>query len=233
MKLVGGKKKKESLEELQQRTGSVISRLKRRYPEARCALSHESPHELLIATILSAQCTDERVNIVTKDLFRKYRCVEDFASANQHELEQDIRTTGFFRAKAKNIVNCCKALVEKHGRKVPSTMEELTQLAGVGRKTANVILCTAFGISDGIVVDTHVRRLSQRLGFSGQDNPEKIERDLMQIIPRKDWIDISHLLIWHGRKICNARKPNCHECPVKGLCPSAGMFMLETNLAKV
>lgn len=232
MNSAGGKGKRESFEEVKRRTRIVISRLKREYPEARCALSHESPHELLISTILSAQCTDERVNLVTKELFEKYRSAKDFATANQHELERDIRATGFFRAKAKNIINCCKALVEKRGGKVPNTMEELIQLAGVGRKTANVVLGTAFGIADGIVVDTHVRRLSQRLGFSDHENPEKIEQDLMQIIPKKDWIDIGHLLIWHGRKICNARKPRCSECPVKELCPSAVMFLLKVNLAK-
>ncbi len=209
---------------LQQRAAKIVALLKRAYPEAKVALEHRSHLELLIATILSAQCTDVRVNIVTKDLFKKYRSASDFANANLHELEQAIRSTGFYRMKAKNIMNCCKALVERHHGKVPDSMEELTQLAGVGRKTANVVLNNAFGIVEGVVVDTHVSRLSQRLGLTKQTTPEKIELDLMNIFPKKAWMYIDQLLIWHGRKTCIARKPKCTKCPVSALCPSAKEF---------
>jgi len=216
---------KEQPDTLKRRSRTVVARLKRHYPEATCALEHVNPLELLIATILSAQCTDERVNIVTKTLFQKYRTARDFATVNPRELEADIRSTGFYRAKTRNIINCCSALTERHNGIVPDSMEELIQLAGVGRKTANVVLGTAFGKAEGIVVDTHVMRLSQRLGFSKEDAPEKIEQDMMQIIPKKDWIDVSHLLIFHGRRICQARKPKCAECPVNDLCPSAEKFL--------
>ncbi len=211
--------------DLANRTREIIRRLKRAYPDSRTALDHSVPFELLIATILSAQCTDERVNIVTKDLFKRYRSPRDYAESDIGELEEMIRSTGFFHAKAKNIVGCCRALVECHNGKVPDTMEELIKLPGVGRKTANVVLGNAFGKAVGIVVDTHVKRLSERLGLSRNSDPEKIERDLMQIVPGKDWIIFPHLLIWHGRKICQARKPKCTECPVNALCPSADKFV--------
>jgi endonuclease-3 len=198
--------------------------LNRAYPEAKVALTHDTPLELLIATILSAQCTDERVNIVTQSLFRKYRTARDYASANRNELEQDVRSTGFYRSKANNIIRCCAMLVERYEGNVPGTMEELLQLAGVGRKTANVVLANVFGKAEGIVVDTHVRRLSQRLGFTCESQPEKIEKDLMEILPEKYWIPISNLLIRHGRKVCRARSPKCAECSLNNLCPSASKF---------
>ena len=216
--------KKETLEQLTQRSRAVFARLKQSYPDSKVALLHSSPLELLVSTILSAQCTDERVNTVTPNLFKKYRTAHHFANANPKELEQIIYSTGFYRAKAKNIINCCKMLVEKYEGKIPDTMEELIQLAGVGRKTANVVLSHAFGKTEGIVVDTHVGRLSQRLGFSKQQNAEAIERDLMTIIPKKNWMSIDNLLIWHGRKVCHARKPKCPECTINHLCPSAGRF---------
>lgn len=214
-------KKKESLEEIKARARNIIARLKKIYPEAKTALHHEDPLQLLVATILSAQCTDERVNIVTKDLFKHYHTAKDYANANPNVLEQQIRSTGFYRAKARNIINCCKMLVEQYKGQVPNTLEELTKLQGVGRKTANVVLGAVWNKAEGVVVDTHVRRLSQRLGFTKEENPEKIERNLSEIIPKKDWILISNLLIWHGRKICKARNPKCHECPINDLCPSA------------
>jgi endonuclease-3 len=205
------------------RLGKIITALDRTYPEARCELNHTEPLELLIATILSAQCTDKRVNIVTKELFKKYRSVADYANAPLAKLEQAIKTTGFFRNKAKNIQNCCRKLIERHGGKVPQTMEELTQLDGVGRKTANVVLGNAFGINVGVVVDTHVARLSYRLGLTKQISPEKIERDLMVLVPQKQWALFSHWLIWHGRRRCSARKPDCGHCEIKKLCPQIGV----------
>lgn len=204
-------------------TRQIISRLRRAYPDAECALHHDNPLQLLIATILSAQCTDERVNKVTPALFAKYRTAADFASAPPGELEEMIRSTGFFRNKAKSIRNCCRAIVERHAGKVPDTMAELIQLDGCGRKTASVVLGVAFGKAEGIVVDTHVARLSYRMGLTRQKTPEKIERVLMDVVPRHDWIDFSHLLIWHGRKRCNARKPDCIQCEVKTLCPQIGI----------
>jgi endonuclease-3 len=205
------------------RLKKIIAALDRTYPEARCELSHADPLELLIATILSAQCTDKRVNIVTKELFKKYRSVADYANAPLVKLEQAIKTTGFFRNKAKNIRNCCCKLIEYHGGKVPQTMEELTQLDGVGRKTANVVLGNAFGLNVGVVVDTHVARLSCRLGLTKQKAPEKIERDLMSLVPQKQWALFSHWLIWHGRRRCSARKPDCENCEIKKLCPRIGV----------
>jgi endonuclease-3 len=178
---------------------------------------------LLIATILSAQCTDKRVNLVTTDLFRRYRSAADYAQAPAPELEQAIQSTGFFRNKAKSIQACCRALVEKHGGQVPRTMPELTALAGVGRKTANVVLGNAFGLNEGIVVDTHVTRLAQRLGLTRQTDAEKIEQELMPLIPREDWTLFSHWLIWHGRRRCEARKPDCAGCEVSDLCPRVGV----------
>lgn len=204
-----------------QRTVKIIGLLKKEYPDAHCALDHSNPLELLIATILSAQCTDKRVNIVTADLFRKYRTAEDFVQVSPSELENDIRSTGFFRNKAKSIQGACRIISEKYKGRVPNTLDELLELPGVARKTANVVLGTAFGITSGIVVDTHVSRLSQRLGLSDEKQPEKIENDLMALVPRKDWIIFSHLLIWHGRAVCHARKPLCEECVVEKFCPSS------------
>ncbi|HEV3468797.1 MAG TPA: endonuclease III [Pyrinomonadaceae bacterium] len=205
----------------QKRARRVVGLLRKEYPDARCSLNYTSPLELLVATILSAQCTDERVNQVTPALFRKYRACEDYAAAPAAELEQDIRPTGFFRNKARAIQGACRQLAERHGGRVPDSMEELLELPGVARKTANVVLGNAYGLATGVVVDTHVSRLSARLGLSAQKAPEKIEQDLMRLIPRRDWIDFSHLLIAHGRKVCKARAPLCGECVLSGLCPSA------------
>ena len=204
-----------------QRALKITGLLKREYPDARCSLNHSTPLELLLATILSAQCTDERVNLVTAELFRKYRRAEDYYNVAQTELEQDIRSTGFFRNKAKAIQGACRIIAEKHQGRVPENLDELLLLPGVARKTANVVLGNAFGITSGIVVDTHVARLSQRLALSLEKQPEKIEGDLMAVVPRKDWILFSHLLIAHGRKVCKARTPLCNECVVEKLCPSS------------
>ena len=205
------------------RLEKVVVALDRTYPEAHCELDHQSPLELLIATILSAQCTDKRVNVVTQDLFRHYHSAADYAKAPLAELEQAIKTTGFFRNKARNIKAACAAIVEKHGGQVPQTMEELIQLGGVGRKTANVVLGNAFGINVGVVVDTHVARLSQRLGLTKQKTPEKIEKDLMGLVPQNQWTLFSHWLIWHGRRRCFARKPDCANCEILKLCPCIGV----------
>ena len=202
------------------RTGRIIARLKKAYPDARCSLNHSSPLELLIATILSAQCTDQRVNIVTADLFRKYRSCADYLKVPTSELQNDVRTTGFFRNKTKSIQGMCKILNEQ-GDRVPETMEELLKLPGVARKTANVVLGNAFGIAGGVVVDTHVSRLSQRLGLTKNKHPEKIERDLIELVPKKDWIELPHLLIYHGRQICKARNPLCEKCVIEKYCPSS------------
>jgi len=204
------------------RVKKIISSLRKTYPDAHCELNHSNPVELLVATILSAQCTDKRVNVVTTGLFKKYRSAADYAKANPAELEQDIKTTGFFRNKAKNIQACCRKLVERYGGQVPQSMEELTHLDGVGRKTANVVLGNAFGIQEGIVVDTHVTRLSHRLGLTRQNGPEKIEQELIKFVPRELWTLFSHWLIWHGRRRCAARSPDCPNCEIKKLCPSAG-----------
>ncbi len=201
----------------------VLRRLKADYPEAPCALNHNTPFQLLVATILSAQCTDQRVNIVTKDLFRKYKKPEDFATAPLKDLEKAVQSTGFFRNKAKNIKACSIELVEKHGGKVPRDLEDLVRLAGVGRKTANVVLGTAFGLATGVVVDTHVGRLSRRLGLTSVKDAVKVERDLMQLLPKKEWIQFSHRMIHHGRAICNARKPLCEECSMRKFCPRVGL----------
>jgi endonuclease-3 len=210
------------------RARKIVSRLKKAYPEVRCSLNFSNPLELLVATILSAQCTDERVNLVTAELFRKYRRAEDYTSVAQEELERDIRSTGFFRNKAKAIQGACKLIAEQHGGRVPETMEELLELPGVARKTANVVLGNAFGIASGVVVDTHVSRLTQRLKLTEQEHPEKIERDLCELIPRADWIDFPHLLIAHGRAVCQARTPLCAECVVAELCPT-GKEVLSTE----
>jgi endonuclease III len=196
----------------------ILGILKKTYPDARCELNFSNPLELLVATILSAQCTDVRVNAVTKSLFKKYRKAEDYLKARPSDLEKEIRPTGFFKNKTKSIQGCCKVLVEKHGGKVPTTTEELTALPGVGRKTANVVLGNAYGIP-GITCDTHVIRLSERLGLSKQKDPVKLEFELQKLIPQKDWTKASHILIWHGRRCCYARKPDCPLCPVATLCP--------------
>lgn len=205
------------------RTDKIIVGLDNAYPDAHCELEHENPLQLLVATILSAQCTDKRVNIVTESLFKKYRSAKDFANAGLAELENDVRTTGFYKNKARNIKAACRDIVEKHGGKVPQTMDELIELGGVGRKTANVVLGNAFGINVGVVVDTHVARLSHRLGMTSHSAPEKIETDLMKLVPQKEWTLFSHLLIWHGRRRCFARKPDCANCEVLRLCPRIGV----------
>jgi len=217
---------RETKSQKKERTEQIIKLLKRAHPDAHCALNHSNAFELLVATILSAQCTDERVNIVTADLFRKYRKPEDYLKVPETELQQDIRTTGFFRNKTRNIQGACKVLVEEFKGEVPRTMEELLTLPGVARKTGNVVLGVAYGIAAGIVVDTHVTRLSNRLGLTKQKDAVKIENDLITLVPKKDWIIFSHLLIFHGRRICKARRPLCEECAVERLCPSS---MLKTG----
>jgi endonuclease-3 len=209
------------------RTAEIIRRLKKAYPGAHCALNHSNAFELLIATILSAQCTDQRVNIVTADLFRKYRGPEDYLKVSQFELEKDIHSTGFFRNKAKNIQATCRKIIDDFGGEVPQTMDELLTLPGVARKTANVVLGNAFGVASGVVVDTHVARLSQRLGLTKNENAEKIEKDLIELVPKKHWIMFSHWLIFHGRQICQARKPRCRECVLAEVCPSFELFTSE------
>jgi len=213
--------KREKPEELKKRTHEIIRQLKRSYPEAKCSLNHTNAFELLVATILSAQCTDDRVNIVTADLFRKYRKPDDYLKVSPRELEKDIQSTGFFRNKTKSIQGASKMLIDEYGGEVPQTMDELLELPGVARKTANVVMGNAFHIASGVVVDTHVTRLSHRLGLTKEKDPQKIERDLVEIVPKKDWILFSHLLIAHGRKICKARAPLCEECPVEKWCPSS------------
>ena len=208
---------------LSPRCRTILHRLRAAYPDVHCALRHENPLQLLIATILSAQCTDARVNLVTPALFKRYREAADFAAAAPAELESLIRSTGFFRNKARSIRNCCQSIAEKHGGKVPDTLNQLVSLDGIGRKTANVVLGVAYGKTEGIVVDTHVMRLSRRLELTRQTTPEKIEQALMKVVPRKDWIDFSHLLIWHGRKRCNARRPDCIHCEIADLCPRIGV----------
>ncbi len=210
----------ESPDEKQKRVRTVISRLRKAYPDAHCSLKYSNPLQLLAATILSAQCTDERVNQVTETLFRKYRTAEDFANADPAELEQDIHSTGFFRNKAKSLRGMGRKLVEAHGGEVPRTMEELLTLPGVARKTANVVLGNAFGKAPGVVVDTHVTRLSARLGFSTAPTAEKIERDLMEIVPKKNYVMFPHWMIFHGRAVCKARSPQCSSCVVADVCPS-------------
>jgi endonuclease-3 len=205
----------------QQRIDSILQCLAAAYPDATCALDHRSPFELLVATILSAQCTDERVNMVTPALFAKYRRPEEYLSAPVEELERDIHSTGFFRNKAKSIRGAARLLVEQFGGEMPRTMEEMLTLPGVARKTANVVLGTAFGLAEGIAVDTHVRRLSGRLGLTRHDDPVKIERDLMALVPRDAWIHVSHRLILHGRQVCHARRPHCARCSLTDLCPAA------------
>jgi endonuclease-3 len=207
-----------------ERTGrarKILARLKREYPDATCALHHQNALELVVATILSAQCTDARVNMVTPHLFAKYRTAADYAAADPRVLEKEIQSTGFFRNKTKSIIGMAQGLVERHGGEVPQTMEELTALPGVGRKTANVILGTWFGKNEGVVVDTHVHRLTRLLKLARQDDPVKIEQELMEIVPRDDWTWFSHTLIQHGRAVCIARRPRCGECVLNRLCPSS------------
>ncbi|MFI5057944.1 MAG: endonuclease III [Candidatus Acidiferrales bacterium] len=202
------------------RVAAILAKLDEAYPNATCELKHENAFQLLVSTILSAQCTDVRVNQVTGTLYKKYPNPEAFAHANPNELEQEIRPTGFFRNKTKSVMGASKAILEKFGGQVPRTMEEILTLPGVARKTANVVLGTAFGIASGIVVDTHVIRLSNRLDLTRNEDPKKIEQDLMQVIPREKWIQFSHQLIWHGRRVCAARKPKCAECSLEKLCYS-------------
>ena len=213
--------KNRSNEEKKRHASKILKLLKREYPDARCTLNYSNPLELLIATILSAQCTDERVNLVTAELFRKYRRCEDFVKVPQTELETDIRSTGFYRNKAKAIQGTCRMISEEHGGRVPDDLESLLALPGVARKTANVVLGNAFNNPAGVVVDTHVQRLSNRLGLSDEKQPEKIERDLSELVPRKSWVQFPHLLIAHGRAICKARSPLCSECVLEQLCPSS------------
>ena len=207
--------------EIKRNMSEIITLLKQAYPNAGTALKFTNPLELLVSTILSAQCTDTRVNIVTEKLFRKYKVADDYAKADLKELEQEIRSTGFYRNKAKNIKKCCQILVEKYNSQVPKRMRELVELPGVARKTANIVLANAYNVIEGIAVDTHVRRLSKRLGLTLNDQPEKIERDLMRLIPKTYWKLISNLLILHGRQVCNARRPDCAKCVLKNLCVSA------------
>jgi endonuclease III len=214
---------RESFQAKTTRLKKIIAGLEKTYPNAHCELVHQNPLELLIATILSAQCTDKRVNIVTAELFKKYRSAKDLANADISELENDIRSTGFYKNKARNIKAACRDIAEKYGGKVPQTMQELLQLGGVGRKTANVVLGNAFGINVGVVVDTHVARLSHRFGLTRHTAPEKIEQDLMALVPQKQWTLFSHWLIWHGRRRCFARKPDCVNCEVLKLCPRIGV----------
>ena len=210
---------RESNEAKAQRTARIIDGLQAAYPDAHCELVHRSPLELLIATILSAQCTDKQVNIVTANLFKKYRRAADYFVVPLEELQEDIKRIGLFRNKAKSIQNCCRALVESNGGNVPKTMDALVALAGVGRKTANVVLGNAFGINEGIVVDTHVGRLARRLGLTAEKTPEKIELALQKLVPVADWTMLSHWLIFHGRRRCSARKPECAKCEIAPLCP--------------
>jgi endonuclease-3 len=205
----------------QQRIDTLITRLAAAYPEATCALDHQSPWELLVSTILSAQCTDERVNMVTPSLFARYPRPEDYLAAPSEELETAIHSTGFFRNKAKSIRGAAQMVIDRFGGELPRTMAEMLELPGVARKTANVVLGTAFGMAEGIAVDTHVRRLSGRLGLTQHEDPVKIERDLMTVVPRAGWTAFSHRLILHGRQVCHARKPECNRCTLADLCPSA------------
>ena len=212
-----------SSELLASRTRQIISKLKRTYPDAHCELHYSNPLQLLIATILSAQCTDARVNQVTPALFARCQTAKDFTEIPVSELEDLVRTTGFFRSKAKSIRGCATGLVKDHGGEVPKTMEQLYKLPGVGRKTANVVLGNAFNLAEGVVVDTHVGRLSRRMGLTRQHDPVKVEQALVKIVPKADWTLFSHLLIWHGRRRCSARKPDCPQCEVSALCPKRGV----------
>jgi endonuclease-3 len=218
---------KESLAERKLRAAKIARQLAKTYADATCALHHRSAYELIVATILSAQCTDERVNLVTPALFRRYPTPQALAEAKPAELEEIIRSTGFFRAKAANLIGMAKGVVAQHGGEIPRTLEELVHLPGVGRKTANVVLGTAFGIAVGVVVDTHVKRITNLLGLTTSSNPEQIERDLMELLPEKEWVNFAHRLIHHGRRICIARRPKCVECPLLKLCPRVGLPPLD------
>lgn len=206
------------------RINRILNILSKAYPNAKVALHFSNPLEMLVSTILSAQCTDERVNLVTKDLFKKYKTPEDYAKSEINELEAMIRSTGFYRSKAKNIRNACQIIVEKFDSKVPRTMNELTSLPGIGRKTANIILSNSYGVIEGIAVDTHVARVSKRLELTNAKEPDKIEQDLMKLIKKESWVSFTYQMIEHGRQICNARKPLCNQCLLKRLCPSAFSF---------
>ncbi len=216
---------KASSRALKHRTTTIIEKLKLYYPDAHCALTHSNPLELLVATILSAQCTDERVNQVTKNLFRVYRSASDYASADINKLEEQIRPTGFFRSKARSLKGTGKKLVADYKGQVPRDIDALTELPGVGRKTANVVLGNAFNIASGIVVDTHVKRIAYRLGLTRHKTPEQVESDLLQLVPKEDWIMFSHWLIFHGRQLCKARRPLCSKCPLEGECPKKGVVL--------
>ncbi|HUU44353.1 MAG TPA: endonuclease III [Acidobacteriota bacterium] len=216
---------RETQSERIRRARRIARTLKRLYP-ARTALTHNDPFQLVVATILSAQCTDERVNAVTPELFARYQTPADFAKADPADVEQIIHSTGFFRAKTRHIIGAAQAIVEHHDGKVPRTLTELTRLPGVGRKTANVVLGTAYGLAEGVVVDTHVRRLSRRMRLTRHTDPAKIERDLMTLLPRSRWIEFSHRIIWHGRAICPARRPHCSECPLVPDCPTSREYLL-------
>ncbi len=214
---------KETPEEKKKRAKKIIALLSKAYPDAKCSLDHKNPLQLLIATILSAQCTDKRVNLVTPALFARFKTAKGFAEAGLPELEQYVRTTGFYRNKAKSVKAAGQALVEWHGGQVPKTMEELIKLPGVGRKTANVVLGTAYGIASGVVVDTHVSRIAERLGLSSKGSPEKMEKVLMEVIPKEHWILFPHLIIYHGRAVCKAQRPNCPGCVLNRVCPSVAV----------
>ncbi|MBM3304702.1 MAG: endonuclease III [Candidatus Aminicenantes bacterium] len=212
-----------------ERVGKIVRLLRRHYPQARTALEFRSPFQILVATILAAQCTDARVNTITPGLFRKYPTAADLARADREELEREIRPAGFFRNKAKSLLGASRRIVEAYGGAVPGAMDELLTLPGVARKTANIVLSAGFGKAEGIAVDTHARRLSGRLGLTGHDDPVKIERDLLALVPRKDWLDLNFLLVEHGRAVCRARKPRCGECFLCELCPSAATFLKGTG----
>ena len=218
---------------LKAHAAQVFRILKKTYPQAHCELVHASPLELLVATILSAQCTDKRVNLVTPALFKRYRSARDYADAKPEELEALIRSTGFYKNKARHIMGACRVIAEQHGGNVPSTMEALAVLPGIGRKTANVILDTAFGKNEGVVVDTHVLRVSKRLGLSQASNPVRMERELMTLFPKKNWGTISHLIVWHGRRRCYARRPDCPHCELNKICPSADDFLHKQKVKKM
>lgn len=218
-------KKPEVYLEPKERILKILELLEKEYADAKIALNYTNPLELLVATMLSAQCTDERVNMVTKNLFKKYTKAEDYANADLKELEQDIKSTGFYRNKARNLKKCCQLLVDKYNSQVPRTMEELLELPGVARKTANIVLTNAFGVVEGIAVDTHVRRLAQRLGLSENSDQDKIEKDLMNMVPKEKWARITDLLIFHGRRVCTAKRPNCPACVLNKICPSAFTFV--------
>lgn len=216
--------KKSSSPDVNTKVLTIIELLEKAHPDAKIALHYTNPLELLVATILSAQCTDERVNEVTKKLFKKYKTPEDYVKADLKELEQDIRSTGFYKNKAKNIKRCCQILVKKFGSQVPKTMEEMLELPGIARKTANIVLSNAYGVIEGIAVDTHVRRVSRRLGLTSNEDPNKIERDLMKVVPKTHWMRFTDLLIFHGRRVCKAKHPACGVCILNKICPSAFTF---------